>query len=94
MNTLKMLRRLDGDDLLEAIGLQRKNALDWVAPAMTALGVGILVGAGLGLLLAPKSGREIREDLRNRLAGEGDDDAHSSVSGTSSNSREPALRGA
>jgi hypothetical protein len=92
MNTLKALRRLDGDDLLEAVGLQRKSALDWVAPAMTALGVGILVGAGLGLLFAPKSGREIREDLRSRLGNSEDD--HPSLGGATTNSRETAVRGA
>jgi gas vesicle protein len=29
--------------------------------------VGLLVGAGLGMLLAPKAGRELRDDLRDRL---------------------------
>ena len=31
-------------------------------------GVGLLVGAGLGLLLAPKAGRELRDDLRDASA--------------------------
>jgi hypothetical protein len=67
MLSLKDLRSLDRDDLLETLGLQRRNSADWVVPAVTALGVGLLVGAGLGLLLAPKSGNELREDLRERL---------------------------
>jgi len=29
--------------------------------------IGLLVGAGLGMLLAPKAGRELRDDLRDRL---------------------------
>ena len=47
MLSLKDLKRLDRDDLLELVGL--------------------LVGAGLGLLLAPKPGSELRNDLRDRL---------------------------
>jgi len=67
MLSLKDLRNLDRDDLLETLGLQRRGNADWVAPAVTALGVGLIVGAALGLLLAPKSGSELREDLRERL---------------------------
>jgi hypothetical protein len=67
MINLRDLKRLDRDDLLDMIGLQRSSSTDWVAPALTALGVGLLVGAGLGLLLAPKTGAELRGDLRERL---------------------------
>ena len=69
MLSLKDLRHLDRDDLLEHLGLQRRSNTDWVVPAVTALGVGLLIGAGLGLLLAPKSGSELREELRERLEG-------------------------
>jgi hypothetical protein len=67
MLSLKDLRNLDRDDILEGLGLQRRGNMDWVGPAMTALGVGLLVGAGLGLLLAPKAGSVLREELRERL---------------------------
>jgi len=67
MLSLKDLKRLDRDDLLDLVGLQRSSSNDWVAPALTALGVGLLVGAGLGLLLAPKAGAELRNDLRDKL---------------------------
>jgi len=69
MLSLKDLRNLDRDDLLDALGMQRKGSGDWVVPAVTALGVGLLVGAGLGLLLAPKPGTALRDDLRERLRG-------------------------
>lgn len=34
-----------------------------VLPALGVFGAGLLVGAGLGLLLAPKSGRELRGEI-------------------------------
>jgi len=35
---------------------------------VAALGVGAAVGAGLGVLFAPKSGKETREELKNKIA--------------------------
>lgn len=61
------LGHLDKDDLLGYLGLQSKRSSDWVAPTLTAFGVGMLVGVGVGLLMAPKSGDELRNDLRSRL---------------------------
>ncbi|MBF5041370.1 hypothetical protein FGE12_03150 [Aggregicoccus sp. 17bor-14] len=55
---LKDLQKLDRDDLLEVLGLQERRApSDVLLPAVGAFAVGVLVGAGLGLLLAPKAGR-------------------------------------
>src|SRR5687768_5006816 len=49
---------------LAAIGLQtRRSPTDYILPALGLFGVGVLVGAGLGLLLAPKQGRELRGDI-------------------------------
>ena len=67
MLSLRDLKKLDRDDLLDLVGLQRASSTDWVAPALTALGVGLLVGVRVGLLLAPKPGAELRNDLRDRL---------------------------
>jgi len=67
MLSLRDLKKLDRDDLLDLVGLQRASTTDWVAPALTALGVGLLVGVGVGLLLAPKPGAELRNDLRDKL---------------------------
>lgn len=62
------LHNLEKDDLLGYLGLQtRRSSTDWVAPTLTAFGVGMLVGVGVGLLMAPKSGNELRSDLKNRL---------------------------
>ena len=68
MMKLKELRNLDKDDILEMMGLQTKSSTGaWLAGTLGTFGVGLLVGAGLGLLLAPKPGRELREDLRDRF---------------------------
>jgi hypothetical protein len=68
MLSLNEMKKLDKDDLLELIGLEtRKGPTDWLLPTLGAFSVGLLVGAGLGLLMAPKPGHELRSDLRNRL---------------------------
>lgn len=67
-NYLKALRNMDKDDLLNLVGLEGKRTMaDAVVPTLTAFSVGVLVGVGVGLLLAPKPGSELREDLRSRL---------------------------
>jgi hypothetical protein len=72
----------DVDDVLELVGLaRRRSAIGMIAPMIGVLAAGIAVGAGLGLLLAPTSGRQLRHeaggkmnDIRERLRGE--DDVH------------------
>ena len=86
--TLKSLRDMDKDDLLRLIGLQTKrSAAEWLLPSMALFGLGLLVGAGVGVLLAPKPGRELRGDLRNRLQGlsEGMREGYPEQSGAPSN---------
>jgi gas vesicle protein len=66
--TMKDLRNLDKDDILEMLGLEtRQSTGAWLAGSLGTFGVGLLVGAGIALMLAPKPGRELREDLRDRL---------------------------
>jgi hypothetical protein len=70
MMNWRQLRNLDRDDLLNMVGLEtRREATDWIAPALGYFAAGLLVGAGLGLMLAPKAGNELRDDLRNRIQG-------------------------
>jgi YtxH-like protein len=52
------------DDVLGALGLAtRPTATSSLLGILGILGVGMLVGAGAALLLAPKSGRELRGSI-------------------------------
>lgn len=74
MMNLKDLKRIDRDDLLKVLGLESKSSTTaWLAGVLGTFGVGLLVGAGLGLMLAPKPGRELRGEIRNRLCNPCDD---------------------
>ena len=65
---LKDVRNLDKDELLGLLGLERKSSPGAsLAGALGTFGVGLLVGAGIALILAPKPGHELRQELRDRL---------------------------
>lgn len=52
------------DRILSQFGLQtRRTARDMVLPAMGLVSAGAAVGAGVALLLAPKSGKETRNNI-------------------------------
>lgn len=56
------------DDLLAPVGLERRrSALDKVLPAIGYVGLGTVIGAGAALLLAPSSGRELRQRVSSQL---------------------------
>jgi hypothetical protein len=63
------LASFDTDHILEALGLQRsRSGGEDLLPAAALFGVGFLVGAGAALLLAPRAGRELRDDLAERIS--------------------------
>ncbi len=56
------------DSALSAIGLERRRTVtDLIMPALGLFGVGVMVGAGLGLMFAPKRGTELRGDVRRGI---------------------------
>ena len=65
---LSDLSDLSKDDILSALGLAAKpSATERLLGTMGVFGLGLLIGAGAALLLAPKSGQGLREDLGERL---------------------------
>lgn len=56
--------KLSREQMIGALGLDRQTTTgEMIVPALAIFGAGLLVGAGLGLLLAPKSGQELRQDI-------------------------------
>jgi hypothetical protein len=56
----KMMDRMDRDALLERLGLEERSPSTDVFGSLGLFAVGILVGAGLGILFAPRRGEEMR----------------------------------
>lgn len=53
---------------LERLGLERRRQTrDILLPALGLFGAGVVVGAALGVVFAPKRGQELRGDIRHRL---------------------------
>jgi hypothetical protein len=70
------LKSIDKDHLLGLLGLETKRSDSGrLLTALGTFGVGVLVGAGVALLLAPKAGNELRQELRTRFrpGSKGDD---------------------
>jgi hypothetical protein len=65
-----MRRMLDRDVMLDRFGLERRTPTGDFFTSLGLFSVGVLVGAGLGLMFAPKRGDEMRNALneawRNR----------------------------
>lgn len=59
--TIKQLTNYGVDDVLDMVGLERRRSHAW--EKLVFFGVGALAGAGAGILLAPRSGRETREKI-------------------------------
>ena len=65
---LQDLKNLDKDELLGLLGLETKSSVaSEVASTLGTFAIGLLVGAGVALLLAPKDGRALRQDIRTKI---------------------------
>jgi hypothetical protein len=68
----KALRNLPGwdlDDGLDLVGLQRRpSKASRLLSSAGLVAAGMVVGAAIGMLLAPKSGEQLRRDFRDRAS--------------------------
>jgi hypothetical protein len=63
------VRNFDPEDILHALGLEKKRGgAEKMLPMIGIFGAGLLVGAGIALLLSPKSGREIRDAIGGQVS--------------------------
>jgi hypothetical protein len=73
----KMRRYVDRDVLLRAMGLEQRSPAGDFFTGLGLFSVGVLVGAGLGLVFAPTTGDQMRQRMgerwRSRRAGAPDD---------------------
>ncbi len=56
-------KALDRDVMLERLGLERRTPTGDFFTGLGLFSIGVLVGAGLGLMFAPKRGEEMRSAL-------------------------------
>lgn len=83
------LKDMDKDDFLGLIGLQSKRSVtSELLGTLGTFGIGLLVGAGIALLLAPKPGRELRGDIRAKIRHGKGEGAESRPDGTSTGASE------
>jgi hypothetical protein len=69
---LQDITNMEKDDVLGMLGLEaRRSQSNRLLTTLGTFGIGLLVGAGVALLLAPKPGSALREDLRAKLRRDG-----------------------
>ncbi len=68
MKPIQKLIPYDVDDVLELIGLERRRSFfSSAVPALAFMAAGAAIGAGIGLMFAPSSGRRLRQEVGDRF---------------------------
>jgi len=63
-DTMKAVRDVGTDDILGALGLERRRGTwGYLLPAMSYFAAGLAIGAAVALLIAPKTGQQMRREL-------------------------------
>lgn len=70
---IKDLKNMDKEQILAHLGLEEDSALSSILGALGWICVGALGGAVAALLLAPKTGRELRETVGRKIKHHADD---------------------
>ena len=66
---LQNIKNMSKEDVLGMVGLQRRHPLRTWLGGSGLVGIGLAVGATIALLLAPKSGPELRDSMLEGLRG-------------------------
>ena len=64
LRAMYALRDIDGDDVLDRIGLERRRGL--LEKTLTTIGIfgaGMVIGAGVGLLVSPVAPEDVRKKI-------------------------------
>jgi gas vesicle protein len=68
MKKIRNIKEFTKADALAAIGLAMKpSAGRWLAGTLSVWGLGVIVGAAAALLLTPRTGREMRDELSEKV---------------------------
>lgn len=71
---IKDIKNLDKDQILELLGLEsERSTTSSIVWTLGLVAIGAIAGAGVALLLAPQSGRELRETVGRKLKNAADD---------------------
>lgn len=63
------MKTTNGDDLLAALGLERRRSSVQIIGSCAAIfGTGMILGAGIALLVAPKTGRALRQEIKTKAS--------------------------
>lgn len=63
------IRDMSKEDILSSLGLASKPSTgEWVLGTFGLFGLGLLVGASVALLIAPKPGTDLRRDLGQKFS--------------------------
>jgi hypothetical protein len=65
---MRKILSYDIDDVLDLVGLhRRRSAIGVILPAIGLVAFGAAIGAGVGLMFAPSSGRRLRQGVSERI---------------------------
>ena len=64
LKAMYSLRELEGDDVLERIGLERRRGMfERTLTTLGIFGAGMVIGAGVGLLVSPVAPEDVRRKI-------------------------------
>jgi gas vesicle protein len=66
---MSSVRAGSAEEILAMLGLERRrSSIEMLVSAGALVAGGMIVGAGLGLLLAPKTGRALRREIKDKAS--------------------------